>query len=672
MDKLESTSTSVRVIGDYVVGEFIGRGGFGNVYKARHRYINREACIKVVQSKSEEFNVSLLREAKVLDLLDHKHIVRLYTVTIEHDQIYLIMDYIDGGNLSVLLRSMSAPLPLREVDSVIGQIAEGLHYLHQKQIIHLDLKPHNILRNKEGQVFIADFGIAKILNTDLTQTFQSGLINAGTPAYMAPEHFKGEPSYASDRYSLGVMAYQLLTNQVPFTGSSPEQIQEGHCHKSPPPMRDLNSQITDEIEQVVLKMLAKDPRERYETPLDFSRALHSAVVKKDIQTCMNPQNIAGFLPLIPDGHAAILEPGEYKGPFAINKRIRLIGAGSSTKLYTVDEPVLRLGTSGVQLENMVIQRTRESGDEAVIQADEHISYELRNVIILGGKTEGAEWEDAEWQLPIDGIDFGRIPVESQQARTVQIEVKQWCTVKHEMPGLAVFPDRLSPGPHILQLAFNASRKLPGTKLDGVVSLQGETEIREMHIIGQIEPSSPVVSLADESSPSLPSMEWQFQLAEEAARSLLRKLGNDEEKNLVRDAQRGQRNLKSDIIRRGFRFLSNLIGLKPLYWYVRRFEVDEEDPEEEIWELILATDYGETDQGILTESQETLLLKCQVHREGRGKLRIIDARFPRREMGVKNSCFSPCASQIGRGCTRIYWYFSGIDRANTRLAYQECS
>src|SRR5215813_3167732 len=162
MEKLEHTSTSIRVIGDYVVDEFIGKGGFGNVFKARHRHLHREACIKVVQSKSEEFNISLLREAKVLNLLDHKYIVRLHTVTIEHDQIYLIMDYIDGGNLSFLLQSTSALLPLKEVDGIIGQIAEGLHYLHQKQIIHLDLKPHNILRNKEGQVFIADFGIAKI------------------------------------------------------------------------------------------------------------------------------------------------------------------------------------------------------------------------------------------------------------------------------------------------------------------------------------------------------------------------------------------------------------------------------------------------------------------------------------------------------------------------------
>jgi len=144
MEELESANSSVRVVGDYIVEEFIGKGGFGTVYKAHHRHIEREACAKVVQSRSEEFNASLLYEANVLNRLNHKHIVRLHTVTIENDEIYLIMDYIDGGSLFHLLRSTSAPLPLDEVSRIIGQIAEGLHYLHQEQIIHLDLKQHNI------------------------------------------------------------------------------------------------------------------------------------------------------------------------------------------------------------------------------------------------------------------------------------------------------------------------------------------------------------------------------------------------------------------------------------------------------------------------------------------------------------------------------------------------
>jgi eukaryotic-like serine/threonine-protein kinase len=197
----EDTSISGRLIDNYIRGELIGEGGFGKVYKAQHRYLEKQACIKIIRSdhRSENLASFLVHEAQVLTKLDHTNIVRLIDLTIQDDQIYLIMDYIDGGDLVAHLENSSGPLPVEEVDDIIKQIAAGLHYAHQKQIIHRDLKPQNILRDKSGRIVIADFGLAKVLDNARSQTSQSsGMGHAGTPHYMAPEHWDGKAEYRSD------------------------------------------------------------------------------------------------------------------------------------------------------------------------------------------------------------------------------------------------------------------------------------------------------------------------------------------------------------------------------------------------------------------------------------------------------------------------------------------
>ncbi len=544
----DTTSYSEKpIVGNYIRGEKIGEGGFGKVYKAQHRYLEKYVCIKTIRTEQtrSDLNDLIFHEASVLNKLNHKNIIHLIDLNIEEDQINIIMDYADGGDLASLLKEARGPLPVEQADSIIQQIAEGLHYAHQKQILHRDLKPQNILLYQDGTIVIADFGIAKIMDTTRSQFSQPGLNNPGTREYMAPEHYEGRPIFASDLYSLGVIAYRLLTYRLPFTGSR-EEIRDGHCHKAPPSLCNINTKLTPEIEQVVLKMLAKDPQERYASPLEFARALHTAVTKLTLNIPnVSPENIHKFLPYLQDDQAISLDPGDYQGPLTIQKRIRMIGAGLSTRIYTIDEPVLHIFASGVQLEQMLIQRTCEDNKEPVIQAEEDVSYELRNVSIQGGLLERASWKDSAWQLPVEGINFGDIPIESLQERKVLIEVKDWCTIETNLQGLTVFPQHLSPGPHTLTLTFNASGKLPGTLLTGTISLlsEGENERKEIQITGQIQSPLPASSSLQSKPSPLAPMHWPYQLRDEAARSLLRVLGNDEEKSLISQLISDRRNYK---------------------------------------------------------------------------------------------------------------------------------
>ncbi len=638
MVDLEQTVGSTRIIGDYIIGNLIGRGGYGEVYKAKHRYLDKLACIKIIRSdhQSEELKNALWKEARVLNKLDNEHIVRLQTLTIENDQIYMIMDYVDGGDVASFLRKAEGPLSVEEVDVILEQIAEGLHYAHQQHIIHRDLKPSNILRYQDGRIVIADFGIAQVLDTALTQSLPLTRNTAGTPQYMAPEQFEGSPGYASDLYSLGVIIYQLLTNRLPFPGDQ-AQAEEGHRYKKPPSLRDLNPMLPSDIEQVVLTMLAKKPEERYQSALDFRRAFGNALIKRAVKTRVSPETIEGLLHLFPDDHVVLLEPGEYHGPFAIDKRLRLIGAGPSTRLVTVDEPVLSLSTSGVCLENMLIQRTSEKQGERVIQVAPGVTYTLRHVTLLGGSIEGAQWEDAEWQLPIDGIDFGRIPIESQQTRSLPIEVKAWCDVQTDLAALSVFPQRLSPGAHTLSLVYNASGQLPGTTLNGSVILRNETEIKTIAVTGQIEQSA--LPATPSEGASLPHMDWDYLVQEKAAQVLLRELGDDGEKQLVRQRDRENPQWVGEIIERSSSLLAQLFGRTPFCWYVRRMKTVQEDSEEETLELTLATD-SKSLPSVLANNQKTLRLRGTIHQEGRGKFKIVDALSLKTELGFANRVSLP--------------------------------
>src|SRR5213080_1883256 len=203
-------------LGNYRITAEIGSGGFGNVFQGQHTILTeRTVAIKQLHSHlgSTEERDRFLEEARLLERLKHPHILHIFDVGIYEGFPYLVAEYASGGSLRDHL-SKYAPnlLPIKEALTLLSQVGQGLYYAHQRNVIHRDLKPANILFNAKGEALLADFGIATVLST---MTINYNITVIGTPAYMAPEQFRGALSKESDQYALGCIAYELYTGHKP-------------------------------------------------------------------------------------------------------------------------------------------------------------------------------------------------------------------------------------------------------------------------------------------------------------------------------------------------------------------------------------------------------------------------------------------------------------------------
>ena len=271
-------------LGNYRLIRLLGHGGFASVYLGEHQYLKRMAAIKVLHTiLSEEEKNHFLIEAQLLANLSHPRIIRVLEFAVAPRRIYiqnsvvienipfLVMDYIPGGNLRSTY-PMGTRLFLDTVINYIYQIADALQYAHNQRIIHRDIKPENLLLNERQEVMLSDFGLALFAPVS---RLLSGQNTAGTIPYTAPEQLRGKPRFASDQYSLGVVAYEWLCGYPPFSGGEVEIIMQ-HISSPPPPLRNKNSSISPAVEDVILKALAKDPEQRYTSVQDFAQALQQA------------------------------------------------------------------------------------------------------------------------------------------------------------------------------------------------------------------------------------------------------------------------------------------------------------------------------------------------------------------------------------------------------------
>ncbi len=268
-------------IGEFVIEERLGQGAMATVYKAFEASINRHVALKVIkldESQQEEFRQRFAREAEVIAKLEHIHILPIYAYGINDEIAYLAMRWLRGGSLSEMLKRGSAPLPLERTATIFHQVAQGLAFAHSKGIIHRDLKPSNIMMDDAGNAYLTDFGLAKLTESSGEIT-RSGTI-VGTPAYMSPEQLRGEPlDHRSDIYSLGVILYNMVAGRLPFDTSTSDLVSiiYQHLEKPPTPPREFNPNTPPAVEEVILKALQKDRKDRFNNAIDMARALNLAV-----------------------------------------------------------------------------------------------------------------------------------------------------------------------------------------------------------------------------------------------------------------------------------------------------------------------------------------------------------------------------------------------------------
>jgi serine/threonine-protein kinase len=257
-------------IGKYEVAEQIGVGGFGVVYKAWDPYIQRWVALKTCSVAEEETTQRFFREAQLAGALQHANITLIFDFGIEDGTPYFVQELLSGIDLDDLLRR--GPLTLPATIAILLQVCAGLEYAHAHSIIHRDIKPPNIRVMEDGSVKIMDFGIAKSVQSQARLT-QTG-VALGTAGYLAPEQLAGKPLDArTDLFSLGVMAYEMVTGTRPFVGPNVSNVIYQILNERPASLRQRNPACPDRLEKAILKALAREPNDRFPSVREFAHQL---------------------------------------------------------------------------------------------------------------------------------------------------------------------------------------------------------------------------------------------------------------------------------------------------------------------------------------------------------------------------------------------------------------
>jgi len=284
-----------RQFGYYQIVAPLGEGGMAAVYKAYQPSMERYVAVKVLprhMATSEEFVNRFRRESKLLAQLQHPHILPVFDYGEADGYPYIVMPFINSGTLANLLQKRQPSLP--EVRRVMTQLGDALGYAHAEGMIHRDIKPSNVLIDERGNCLLTDFGLARMAES-ATKITASGAV-MGTPAYMAPEQGAGANiDHRCDIYSLGIILYEMVTGRVPFTAETPVAVVFKHIQDPLPSARKLNPKLPESVELVLLKVLAKNPDDRYQNAEDFVVAIQKALPLDTPDQSISPASLAATL-----------------------------------------------------------------------------------------------------------------------------------------------------------------------------------------------------------------------------------------------------------------------------------------------------------------------------------------------------------------------------------------
>lgn len=266
----------------------LGSGGMAVVYLAKDLMLERQVAVKILRQNASQdaaFSERFRQEAKAAAKLSHPNIVTIHDFGLDNERLFIVMEYVPGADLKTILQSKGR-FTVEEAIPLLIQACAGIGYAHRAGLVHCDVKPNNLLVTPDQHLKVTDFGIARALGS--IQPGEKSSVVWGSPPYLSPEQAAGEPpSPASDVYALGVVMYEMLTGRLPFTGQNAAELAQQHRLHTPLPPSRYNPSIPPELEEIIFKVLSKEPAARYRTADQLGRVLMtftSAPVTSPVQT----------------------------------------------------------------------------------------------------------------------------------------------------------------------------------------------------------------------------------------------------------------------------------------------------------------------------------------------------------------------------------------------------